>query len=307
MIPLRRIRPLLGTYVRIDLVAERMEHGEQAMDAAFRRIEAIHVAMSFHQANSELSRLNRLAHRQAQSVGTDTLRVLEHALVLAEASDGLFDPCVGSSLVACGLLPSSDAPPAAPDGNWRHIHLLDGMRVAFSRPLWLDLGGIAKGDAVDQAIEELVRLGIDRATVNAGGDLRVHCTDDSAPEEPLFLRAPGDPDQLIPIGGLRNGALATSGEFAFGRPDAGPALSPLVDPHAGIRPARARSVSVLGNRCWLADGLTKIVALQGDASQALLDRMDCCAAIIETDGQLHASPGFLESFTSPRTREPAHA
>lgn len=304
--PLRRIRPLLGTYVQIEADDAGDGTAAAAIEAAFARIAAIDAAMSFHRQGSELSRLNRDAHRAPQPVGPDTRRVLEHALELAHLSDGAFDPCIAPQLVAGRLLPPPDGATPASGGSWRDIHILDDGRIGFSRPLWLDLGGIAKGYAVDQAIETLLARGAQWATVNAGGDLRHACRAPSStasyPPLPIMLRNPADPAALIPFGRLFNGALATSGEAVLGRqgPDVSP--SPLVDPLAGLRPAQARSISVWAPTCWLADGLTKIVALRGMDCQPVLDAFGCKAAIIEPDARVHASPGFwaaLELYQLP--------
>lgn len=294
--PLRRLRPLLGTYVQIEADDAGDGTAAAAIEAAFARIAAIEAAMSFHHQGSELSRLNRDAHRIPQPVGPDTRRVLEYALELARLSDGAFDPCIAPQLVAGRLLPPPDgaAPPAG--GSWRDLHILDDSRIGFARPLWLDLGGIAKGYAVDQAIDALLARGMRWAAVNAGGDLRHACRAPfpatGCPPLPVMLRNPVDPSVLIPFGHLCNGALATSGEAVLGRPGPDVPVSPLVDPLTGLRPARARSVSVWAPTCWLADGLTKIVALQGMDSHPLLEALGCEAAIIETDARVHASPGF---------------
>ena len=78
------------------------------------------------------------------------------------------------ALVARGHLPRPAKAPE-PDGaaSWRDIRLLPENRIRFRRPLWIDLGGIAKGHAVDRAVEEALRFAPFQVSVNAGGDLRV--------------------------------------------------------------------------------------------------------------------------------------
>ncbi len=137
----------------------------------WRTVERVERLMSFHDADSELSRLNRNAGRTPQTVHPWTWAVLRRALRIAEASDGLFDITVAPLLVREGLLPGT-AETSLQCGNWRHIVLMPDCRVFLARPMLLDLGGIAKGFAVDRAIHELTRRRCTQGVVNAGGDLR---------------------------------------------------------------------------------------------------------------------------------------
>lgn len=295
----RRTRPLLGTYVYVEVVAEDAAHAERAIEAAFLRIDAVHQAMSFHSPDSELSRVNREAHRQPVPVGSDTLAVLRRALYLSRISDGRFDPSIAPHLVRAALLPAP-APLPETAGHWSCIQLDEAARtVRFSQPLWLDLGGLAKGYAVDAAIEAMAEHAPLRALVNAGGDLRVLNRIPGAPGFPVHLRTPSDARETLPLGQLEHGALATSGEILLGRTGSDTGLSPLVDPASGIRPAQARSVTVLAPECWLADGMTKIVGLLGQDSQPILDAHGCHAAIIDPAGHIHASPGFWQAVNRP--------
>ncbi len=287
---LRRMRPWLGTYVSIEACAADAAHAALAIEAAFVEIATIHAAMSFHSASSELAQLHREAPLRPIRVGWHTWAVLAQAQHLARLSDGVFDPTVAPQLVRHAALPRPEGPAPDEAGNWRDIELLNDQQVRFRRPLWIDLGGIAKGYAVDRAVAALQRSGIRYGSVNAGGDLRVF---GDAPEDlPLAVRNPVDPATQIVLGTLRNRAVATSGEFFLGREGDTGGLSPIVDPARGIRPAHARSVTVIAETCTVADGLTKIASLLGPKAQTLLDHFGATAAIIEPPDQLHAADGF---------------
>lgn len=289
----RRIRPWLGTYVYVDVEAASPQIAAAALEAAFDVIASIHRAMSFHSAESDLAKLHRTAHLERTAVSAHTCAVLGHALALAEASDGVFDPTVAPSLVRHGALPAPPGHNPGDSGSWQDIHLHNGGKVSFDRPLWLDLGGIAKGYAVDCAVEAMQQLGALRGSVNAGGDLRSFGTN---PEGfPVAVRNPANPAEQIPLGRIQNQAIATSGEYFLGRSSGANWLSPIVDPMRGTRPAHCRSVTVVAAKCVLADGLTKIVSLLGRESQALLTRFGACAAIIEPPEKLHVSRGFWEA------------
>jgi thiamine biosynthesis lipoprotein len=302
----RRIRPWLGTYVYADVEAASPQIAAAAIEAAFSVIAGIHRAMSFHSAESDLASLHRGAHIAPTQVSAHTFTVLGHALALAEASDGIFDPTVAPSLVRHGALPTPAGPNPGDDGSWQDIHLHDSGQVSFDCPLWLDLGGIAKGYAVDCAVEAMQQLGALRGSVNAGGDLRSFGTN---PEGfPVAVRNPANPAEQIPLGRIQNKAIATSGDYFLGRSSGANWLSPIVDPSRGTRPALCRSVTVVAGKCVLADGLTKIVSLLGRESQTLLERFSACAAIIEPPEKLHVSRGFWEAVGhGTLAGEPIHA
>ena len=171
---IRRARPLLGTLVEIRASAAGPQAFLQAaIDAAFAAVERVQRLMSFHDADSEVSALNREALSQPLRVDTQTWMVLAAAQRLSRLSEGAFDIAIGAHLQDWGYLPPMPGPtPVACKGNWTDIELLDDARVRFHRPLRIDLGGIAKGYAVDCAIAALQQAGIETALVNAGGDLR---------------------------------------------------------------------------------------------------------------------------------------
>jgi thiamine biosynthesis lipoprotein len=274
--PVQRARPLLGTVVAIRVDAASRET-DAAIDAAFAEIERVHRAMSFHDADSELSRLNREAARTVQPVGTRLWRVLRVALALARASDGRFDPSVAARLVRSGHLPvPAHAPQPDPRATWRDVELLPQRQVRFHRALWLDLGGIAKGYAVDRAVAMLRAHGAQAGVVNAGGDLRVF----GATEDTVLVRDPRDPCQSRPLLRLRDGAVATSAGY-FSANAQGTAL---IDPHADVRLGADVSVSVCAPRAIWADALTKVVLADPAAAAPLLRRLHAQAALLDRCG-----------------------
>lgn len=260
-----RARPLLGTIVEVRIAAPDDEPARRAIDAAFAAVERVHALMSFHDPASDLSRLNREAHRAAQRVHPWTHRVLRTALDLHHASGGRFDPAVAPRLVARGLLPRpAGAPEPDPEACCADVELLDGVHVRYRRPLWLDLGGIAKGFAVDAAIATLRAHRVRQGSVNAGGDLRVF----GARAQSILVRDPAHPARAREAGMLANGACATSAGYFD---PAGEDAWALEDPMRGDR-RYGGSITVVAPRCMIADALTKIVALAGSAAAPLLDR-----------------------------------
>ena len=243
----RRARPLLGTIVEIAAAANQsVDSLHSAIDAGFAAIERIHALMSCQEPGSELSRLNRNAGNQVQRVDAHTYRVLEAALRMARMSEGAFDPCLAR--------PRGETP-AADSAGWRHIELVDGNGVRFARPLRLDLGGIAKGYAVDLAVRTLQELGIDQIAVNAGGDLRI-----AGPQpQSIQLRDPQTPTRLAHTVALRNASIATSAAYYSRRLAQGREVSALIDSRTGAPYVGNISISVRAHECMTADALTKVV------------------------------------------------
>ena len=263
-----RARPLLGTIVEIRAAnsggSATALHA--AIDAAFDRIELVHRLMSYHEADSEISRLNRGTARRAQRVDRHTYDVLSAAVYFARLSAGAFDPCVADSLEEWSYLPAAGGSASHP-ASWQDIELLGGQRVRFKRPMRLDLGGIAKGYAVDLAIETLQSTHATEIVVNAGGDMRVA----GDRTHHVYLRHPQTPTVGVNPLHLRNGALATSAPYFSRRVAGRRQVSALLDPRTREPYLANNSVSVRARSCMAADALTKIVlfAPAGVAERAL--------------------------------------
>ena len=167
----RRCRPLLGTFVEITTIGLDERRVQRSVNAAFGRMERVQRLMSVHDPSSELSRVNAEALFRPVKVSGATYDVLRRGLELACASAGAFDFTVAPTLARWGLLPPHLRRRGS-CGCWEDVKLLGGRRVLFTKPLAVDLGGIAKGYAVDAAIEALLDSGVSSSLVNAGGDLR---------------------------------------------------------------------------------------------------------------------------------------
>ncbi|CAJ0866528.1 hypothetical protein R77567_02033 [Ralstonia sp. LMG 32965] len=241
----RRARPLLGTLV--DVRAEGPE-AEAAVAAAFDEIAAVQALLSFHTAHSELQAINRAAPGTRLRVDPRTLTVLRLACTLHEASARAFDCRVGT--------PEQLA-------DTRFPVAFAGDVVDKQTQARMDLGGIAKGYAVDCAIETLRGFAVEDAVVNAGGDLRHHGTRPMR----VQIRDPRNAARIAATVRLHNAALAssTAGGLAAG-------LDTPSRIHNADRlalPALA-GATVQAPSCVLADALTKIVLATGNAAHPLL-------------------------------------
>lgn len=237
-----------------------------SMEAAFAAIERVERLMSVHDPESELSRVNENALHRAVEVSEETFEVLRRGLDMARESEGAFDFTVAPLLARWGLLP--DHLRRSGRGTWLDVQLLPRQRVRFTKPLAIDLGGIAKGFAVDAAIERLRHWQVASALVNAGGDLRVF-----GPESfVIHLRHPNR--QLLRTRSLRihEEALATSSPCFTQRRSHGRPVSHLVNPHDRSPITGGISITVRARECWLADALTKIVMNKPALAERLLAR-----------------------------------
>lgn len=267
---LERARPLLGTTVAIRVEADDATAGHCAIDAAFAAVAHVHALMSFHEAHSDLSRIHRALPGTRVGVDPQTAEVLRSALAFSAWSGGVFDITIAGQLVAQGLLPhpAHAAMPVA-DACWRDIQLDDANGVVLQRPLWMDLGGIAKGYAVDRAIACLQAHGIRNACVNAGGDLRLL---GPGPHR-IAIDTGSEPRVTQPVLEIDEAAVATSSGRTFG--DTGQSAHMHGRTRAGV--GAQTCVSVVAPTCMHADALTKIVLAARADSVALLQRLDATA------------------------------
>jgi FAD:protein FMN transferase len=274
--PIERAKPVLGAIVRIRVSGLARPEAFAAIDGAFRIVEEIHALMSFQSPGGELSRLNREAHRSPVETSAHTRAVLSKALEIADASDGLFDPTVAPSLVRAGLTPAPTAQTPDPASSWRDIVLGESGTVAYRRPLWIDLSGVAKGYAVDCAVAHLQAFGPARICVEAGGDLRL-----SGPgSERVWLDAPGVCGAQAVLD-VEEAAVASSGsQVPHGEGTLLP-VSPHIDPRTGMPCRTDRFATVVAPLCVHADALTKVVMIAGPAAAPLLRRYQAQALLCE--------------------------
>lgn len=280
---MKRARPLLGTLVEIATHGATEAEVIHAISQAFAAVETIQSLMSYHDPASDVSRLNR-AGVGCTRVDPHTWHVLDVARSISETSYGLFDVSIAPELVRQGYLPNhTDFSPPAADANWQHIELLSDHRVRLTRALHLDLGGIAKGYAVDCAIRALQDAGIASGQVNAGGDLRLF----GNTVETIHVRHPHLATQLMPLCRMSEGAIATSALYFSGRQIDGHPVSPLINPRTRHACVASSSVSVLADRCIVADALTKVVFAQPERALAALNQFGAHAVVLDIE------PGLL--------------
>lgn len=262
---LRRCRPLLGTYVEIAADCAG------AIEAGFAAMELVHELMSAHRADSDVGQINRRAHFVPVEVHAWTAMVIERALFWAKASAGAFDPVrAGKAAIEQGMLPLHAGQPLPEADNWTGLQL-EGRTVRLLKPGCIDLGGIAKGFAVDRAVCAMRASGIAWGLVNAGGDLSVFGPEAWRIEvvHPITRRPAVDVD-------LCNQALATSAVHADGEANHLPKGAGWI------------SASVRASSAMDADALTKLIWSLGHEATDALSAAGANAFVIRADGAVEA-------------------
>jgi thiamine biosynthesis lipoprotein len=294
----------MGTSIHVELWADDARAGEAAVQAVFDEMHRIDRAWSPHKTGSELSRINREAGRRAVPLSEEGFRLIERALAFAELTEGAFD----ISYAAVGRLydyREGRAPDAAALAaaralvGWRGLELdRRAKTLRFAREgMCIDLGGFAKGHAVDNAAALLMRRGVRHAHVSAGGDSRV-IGDRRGRPWGLAIRDPrGDAAEHVAVLPLVDTAVSTSGDYerCFVTPE-GERVHHLIDPASGRSAARVRSVTVLGADGLSCEALSKALFVRGPAEGlALLARVPGLdAVLVDADGRLHLSEGLQD-------------
>jgi thiamine biosynthesis lipoprotein len=178
-----------------------------------------------------------------------------------------------------------------PFGPREVIQLLPENQVHFThRGVSIDLGGIAKGFAVDRAIEALRHHGIAEGLVNAGGDLAAF----GPRRHPVDIRDPRHPDRPMCHVVLSNAALASSaGQYDPSRSDR-PSSSAIVDPLTGRPSHTIRGATVCAPCCVIADALTKVVMNVGEGAAALLEHYGASALFVSAQGRVHVTTDWKD-------------
>lgn len=274
-----RAFPAMGTIVEIHLSNAEAHDLDTALVLAQREVEAVENALSVFRETSDLSRINREAHRAPQPLEDPVLTVCLYALKISEWSDGAFDPTVKPLLDDWGFgsapvthEPDEAALAAAKERvGWRNIVLKSvpggDRRIAFNRPgLALDFGGIAKGYAVDRIDAAFQEAGMTHYMINAGGNIlcRGGPSGDGRPWQ-IGIRNPfaGRHEILGRLEMSDGQAVATSGNYERFRIYGGKRFAHIFDPRSGRPVEGMAAVTVLASSAMEADALSTALFVLG--------------------------------------------
>ncbi|HVP77149.1 MAG TPA: FAD:protein FMN transferase [Thermodesulfobacteriota bacterium] len=258
---IKDVQNALGTFVTITIVHRDVREGISAIGVAFDEVHRIHHLMNVHEPGSEVGVLNREGYYDR--VSDDTRYVIQRANSFSELSEGAFDITIFPVLELWKENASRNKIPTDEEisqrlglVNYRDI-LIEGKKVSFrKRGMRITLAGVAKGYAVDRAIEALARCNIRHALVNAGGDIRVIGGKGEDIPWKIAIRDPRNHARIVTTVELVDRAIATSGTYRR-------SFSDILNPRAGKPVQGMLSSTVIAKKAMDADMLATGVFVLG--------------------------------------------
>lgn len=250
---MKRCKPLLGTYIEIFIEANLNDAALlELTEIAFNEIRRIEAMMNFYDDQSELSYINKNAFWKTCDISNELYTIISYALELSHKTNGLFDISIGSYVNKNDRNNIIEAT----SGNWNDIELLNTNTITFHKNLQIDLGGIAKGYAVDQAFKKISSETHD-LIINAGGDLRHKLWKN---ETILVQTSETQTTQIT----MQADSLATSSWYYQDNKQAA-----IIHPFNRLQTSKKHTISVFAEDCMVADALTKVCFLMNSPQEVL--------------------------------------
>ena len=272
----QRTIPVMGTIARFAVVHRDVARAHVAIDAAIDELLHVERVMTRFTETSDIGRANLLASADAVPISRETALVTEESLRWADALDGRYDPAMGAVIRLWNVKdrhePPADEPVAELAGRKFHRMVEVGARGGspvlrfHGEDVKLDLGSIAKGFGVDQAVAALRRHGIENALVVAGGDLYALGTAPDGEPWSIGIQSPSDMRELAGTLRLENRAVATSGIYRQFFRHRGHRYHHIMDPAtARPRETEMKSLTIVADRVMQADAATTALYGLGEA------------------------------------------
>ena len=300
---MRREEAIMGTAISVELWSDDALGGESAIDAVMQEMHRIDRTMSPHKADSELSRINREAGDAAVPVSAEMARLLARAHDFSQLSGGAFDityAAVGHLYDYRNRIKPDEATLAQARAAVGYRNLVLDMRsrtVRFARAgMRIDLGGFAKGHAVDNATSLRRHRGIRHAIASAGGDSRV-IGDRRGRPWTIGVRDPRRAGEMAAVLPLEDTSISTSGDYERYFDADGVRFHHVIDPSTGRSPASVHSVTILAEDGLTTEALSKSVFVLGvEKGMRLIEaQRGVDAVVVDANGALHYSCGLLEA------------
>lgn len=307
-----REEAIMGTVVRVELWHEDAQAARAAVAAVIEEMHRVDRKMSPYKEDSELSRINREAAKDPVPISDEMAAIIARAIEFSELSGGAFDITFSS----VGYLydyrrhihPTDEQiAKALPGINYRHLELdRKHKTLRFAREgVRIDLGGIAKGWAVDRSIGILEKRGIAHAMVMAGGDTRLLGDKRGRPWN-VGIRDPRRRDAVAVVLPLADTAFSTSGDYERFFIEDGVRHHHIINPKTGKSATGVRSVTVIAADATTTEGLTKGVFVKGpkEGLQWIASLRNVEAIVIDASGEMHVTAGLRAHLPPPAAGQP---
>lgn len=287
---IERNRILMGTFVTITVYDNKKssQEIEQIIDLAFNEIEKIDRLASNWSDSSAITSINQKASEHFVEVDSNLAEIINQSQQLAQISDGAFDISIFPLMELWNFHDSSSHLPNENDlkdalrlVNHKDI-LLSQHGIKFNNQgMKIDLGGIAKGYAVDKAMDVLIKYGIKDALVNAGGDFKAICSKLTQGKRKVWIRHPRKKDSFFGYFDMDSGSVATSGDYEqFFMVDS-IRYHHILNPKTGYPANKCVSVTIRAKNTTIADALaTAVFVLGPQKGMQLIDRLDGVEGVI---------------------------
>ena len=302
---------VMGTFAHIIAVAQNAGTAKKCIRAALEEIHKVDDLMSDYKSDTDISRVNREAYEKPVQVSEATFEVLQRSIEFSKMTDGAFDVTVGPLVALFRKAKETEVAPseeqiaeAKSKVGFEKLKLDNENRtVQFSeKGMLLDLGGIAKGYAIDKAIEAAQRCGAVGAMVDIGGDVRCFGLPPKGRDHWLIgLQDPNSAIEGMEGGGLRlvlkvtNEAVATSGDYQQFVIIEGKRYSHIMNRRTGKSAESLSSVTIIADNATDADALATAVSVMGaEKGLALIEKLPNTEAILIGPGpkyEITKTPG----------------
>jgi thiamine biosynthesis lipoprotein len=289
----------MGTVVEISIIGEDEEATRKAALQAFQEIKRIEHLMSPTIVSSDVCRINQSAGKGWVKVSSETITVIRKAQEISELSEGGFDISIGALTQLWRIARERGIPPSTEEVK-NHLDLVhfknvwvspDGKILLKKKGMSIDLGGIAKGYAVDRAFEVLKTLGYKNLIVNAGGDLRVGGSKMDQPWS-IGIQDPRVSQRIMARVSVLDTAVATSGDYEKFFIHQGKRYHHILDSKDGFPVNECQSVTIFCREGMMADGLaTAVFVLGPEKGYALCQKLKGVhCLIVDKEGKIIFSP-----------------
>jgi len=293
-------RAHMGTEVSVYLWHDNPETARDAVDAIFAEVARLDRLMSTYIEDSRMSEINRDAAERPVQAGEELYRLIERSLDIGVLTHGAFDityDSVGQHYdFRAGIHPDQQTIASElPLIDYRLVELVpESQSVHFGRPgVRINLGGIAKGYAVERGVEIARRYGVVNARVTAGGDTRLLGDRRGAPWM-VGVQNPRDASAVAVTIPLENEAISTSGDYERFFEEGGARYHHIIVPSTGESAGEVRSVTIIGPDAVMTDAMSTSVFVMGvDQGLRLIATLpDYEGIVIDAKGEMFYSSGL---------------